>query len=294
MPDPIAERLQMAIASEAAERAARSPGQGAGALAGAELAAGASGVSGASGALDAAGASDDADAWGAADGADEDARAYIPGRPDLPARTRRAARRPRMPGLSSPLLLRGLAAAGAVVIIAGAGFLLARGQISSQGTGTASSGTRPAPAAPGKQLSGPAAGRVPVGVHYRRNGKILTTTALASNTDYTRSTLAQQVRKEVANSARFSTGVEAQPATTKAPAKQIAGMNIPRLEGCLNLIAAGRRVLLADVARYVGRPAMIVVLISLKAAGVFDVAVVGLSCSASSAHMIIQATVPAG
>lgn len=47
------------------------------------------------------------------------ARELIPGRPDLPERGGRGARRFRMPSWSSPLLLRSLAATGAVAVIAG-------------------------------------------------------------------------------------------------------------------------------------------------------------------------------
>jgi hypothetical protein len=73
----------------------------------------------------------------------------------------------------------------------------------------------------------------------------------------------------------------------------IGGVSLSRLEGCLNRVAAGRTVLLANVARYIGNPATIIVLKSLTAADVFDVTIVGLSCSASSSDVISRTTVPA-
>ena len=86
MPEQVASRLQLAIASEAAARAAQAPG-----LAGSASAAAPAG-----------------------------AGVPVPGRPDLPERSRSRPRWLRMPSLSSPLLLRGLAATAAVVVIAGA------------------------------------------------------------------------------------------------------------------------------------------------------------------------------
>ncbi len=74
--------------------------------------------------------------------------AHTPGRPDLPERgrggrgRRGTSRRFRMPNWSSPLLLRGLAAAGAVVIIAGAGLLFTQGHNNSgSNAGSAGSGS---------------------------------------------------------------------------------------------------------------------------------------------------------
>jgi hypothetical protein len=75
---------------------------------------------------------------------------------------------------------------------------------------------------------------------------------------------------------------------------RIGGVSVSELAGCLYRVAAGRKVLLANVARYLGSPATIIVLQSLTAADVFDVAIVGLSCSSSNPDVISTATVPAG
>ena len=292
MPDVLVVRIEAAIASESALRAAGSPVQAqhtrvARADAGVPgwAAAGAAGTSG-------AGAS-----GAGASGAREDSgpgREHIPGRPDLPERAGRSARRFRMPRLSSPVLLRALAAAGAVVVVAGGGFLLASGQTASESSG--SSG-RPAAAPRPSVTNAPAAhqpaGRVPTYVNYRLHGKVVTTDAIASHTDFTKASLAIQVRKDVASSS-VAGFAGAQHATVPGPAKSsIGGVSLSRLEGCLNRVAAGRKVLLANVARYIGNPATIIVLKSLTAADVFDVTIVGLSCSASNSDVITRTTVPA-
>jgi hypothetical protein len=62
------------------------------------------------------------------------------------------------------------------------------------------------------------------------------------------------------------------------------------LAGCLANIASGRQVLLADVARYLGKPATIIVLKPVS--GAFDVIVVGLACTATKADVITRLSVP--
>ncbi len=145
MPDVLVVRIQAAIASESALRAATNPGYStrslasdATAVSGADPSVTGGGVAGAAGGVGAGGAGDGGSAEEGTAG-----REYIPGRPDLPERAGRGARRFRMPRLSSPLLLRTLAATGAVVIVAGGGFLLASGQTASEtsaGSGTSGAG----------------------------------------------------------------------------------------------------------------------------------------------------------
>jgi len=296
MPDLLVIRIQTAIATESALRAASDPG-----LAMRSRAVGAAGGTGPGVAAAAAGSADDEAAAGDAGAgvAGDDGvpgRATIPGRPDLPERGRRGVRRFRMPGLSSPLLLRTLAATGAVVIIAGGGFLLAKGQPGSEGSassgGATASPRRPA-ASSGPAFNQAAAGK-PASVSYRLHGKLVTTNAVVSHANFTRASLARQVRRDVASSSNLAAGLggpvhAAQPAPTKSA---VGGISLAQLEGCLSRVAAGRRVLLANIARYLGNPATIIVLKPLTAAGVFDVTIVGLACSASDADVISRTTVP--
>ncbi len=254
MPDVLAVRIETAIASESALRAAGSPGQ-----------------------------------------ATSTGRELIPGRPDLPERGGRGARRFRLPSWSSPVLLRSLAATGAVAVIASAGFLLANGQTSpeSSGGGTSSRGqpaAAPRPAVSNAHAAQRATGRVPTSVGYHLHGKVVTANAIASHTNFTTASLAAQVRRDVrSSSVRFGSAQHSEPAPTST---SVGGVSLSELTGCLDRISAGRKVLLANVARYLGRPATIIVLQPLSAAGVFDVTIVGLACSASNPDVISRTTVP--
>src|SRR5579859_3884875 len=112
MPEALAQRVQMAIASESAARSAAA-GSAAQATTRTERAGAAQAITdtekaGAAGAgATGAGAGRAGDAT-APDDADD--AVFIPGRPDLPDRSKhaRAPRRFRLPSLSSPLVLRGL------------------------------------------------------------------------------------------------------------------------------------------------------------------------------------------
>ena len=275
MPDVLAVRIETAIARESALRASSSPGQATSARASGAVAAGAQGG-----------------------GAGPE---HIPGRPDLPERAGRGARRWKMPSWSSPMVLRSLAAVGAVAIIAGAGFLLANGQTASENSASSgSSSTRAPVAAPRPSVSNAhaaqrAAGPVPAPVSYRLNGKVVTTNAIASQTDFTKASLATQVRRDVASSSVQAGFSGAQPTAGPTSAKaSVGGVSLSALAGCLERVADGRKVLLANVARYLGSPATIIIMTPLAAADVFDVTIVGLSCSASNPEVISRTTVPSG
>jgi hypothetical protein len=138
-------------------------------------------------------------------------------------------------------------------------------------------------------------------LHYRLNGKIVTTTALTSHMNFTRRGLATQVHRAVASHVSLG-GAVTPPQTTPSPANRrtsasgnplFGGIKIGQLNGCLSRVSAGRRVVLTEIARYLGRPATIIVL-SSPAANIFDVAIVGVGCSASAADYIVRTTVPAG
>ena len=224
--------------------------------------------------------------------------AGIPGRPDLPERRRGRSRRFRRPDWSSPLLLRGLAAAAVVVIIAGAGILLANARTASlpSSGGTGSGGG--APARPGeasgigRNASFGASARAPATVSYRLNGRIATTAAIANKTNFTQASLPRLVRRQVASVTRLAVGGAAPSPQRAASQKlQIGGVRISALQDCLSAMSRGRQVLLVDVARFLGRPATIVVLKSLTA-DLLDVGIVGPGCSASNLDIIRMLTIP--
>lgn len=136
-----------------------------------------------------------------------------------------------------------------------------------------------------------AAGPATDEVHYQLDGKTETTAALATKTDYTRTSIGAQVAKRVKSSSSFATiAPQGRPSSSVV----LPGISVTNLGKCLTRISAGRKVLLADVARYLGEPAVIIVLKPLTAVDVFDVSVVGLACSASKSDIISSVTVPSG
>jgi hypothetical protein len=267
MPARLTERIQAALATESAERAASAasrPGE-------------------------------------AAKHAHAKGVVHTPGRPDLPERSRRRRLALRMPDLTSPRLVRGLAAVGAVLVLGSVGYVLATGARTSQSQPTAAN-PHPGPVAGTKFPHPPGSLRssgVYVGLRplsYRRNGQTTSVTGLTSTENFTPSNLAHEVRVQVANSEKMLAEPNATNGTQSGAAQtdnSFGGTTIPRLEACLSRIAAGRQVVLADVARYLGKPATIIVLRPLSAdSAVFDIVVVALTCSASNSHIITQATVP--
>lgn len=283
MPEHLADRIMLVLASESAARAGESSARAGGTAA------------------DGAGAASSPSA--------ASSPAHIPGRPDLPERTRRKGRS-WLPGLSAPLALRTLAATAAVALIAGGGYLFATSggsSVESAGGGTAA---RPGPSAAGVPKGTAGVERAPSysPVNYHRAGTKATTIAVKDNTDFTPRSLAGQVRR-VVRSHGVNASIAASPAVptaTKSPggtstpeprvqqSKFAPQLSVPHLGGCLTTLSAGRKVLLADIARYLGKPAMIVVLQSPADAGFFEVSVVGLACSASSPHVIFHTKIPVG
>src|SRR5262249_15985138 len=116
------------------------------------------------------------------------------------------------------------------------------------------------------------AASAPATVSYRLNGRIATTAAIASGTNFPNNSLPHLVRRQVASVTGIPLGGAA-PSVPKAASQksQIGGVSISALEGCLSAMSRGRQVLLVDVARFLGRPATIVVLKSLTGADLLDV-----------------------
>jgi len=295
LPEVYAERIQLVIANEAAIRVASSqapvaPGTAAAITTAAEGAA--------SPAAD--GPAAEGSGHGVTHGGGESA--LIPGRPDLPPRRGRKSRRFRMPHWSSPLVLRGLAAAGAVVIVAGAGVLFIRGHATTAGgsggaagrsTAEKHAGSVPAPLVSGSNADYSGRNR-PVTMNYRLNGKVATARALTTGRDYSRGNMARLVHKDVATAPVFGQNTPSGKQRTQAAGAMFGGVRVVRLTGCLTRLATGRRILVADVARYLGRPATIVVLRSSANARELDVVVVRLTCSRASPDIIAQVTIPPG
>jgi len=261
MPDELAQRVQLAIAHEAA---ARSTGQAADAAARAGTEVAGAATAPASG-------------------------RPAPGRSGLPRRSRAGwfAGSP-MPSAGRPVALRVATALGVAAVLAGGGYLIVSGRTTPAGSeaGTTSnspvSAPRPSVLPKGSAAAGLSEPAVADWVvTYRRAGRTATASVLASGRDYTPRTLSSQVRLRVANSP--ATVV---PGPTYGPLWKLPGISVSHLAGCLTRIAAGRKVLVADVARFAGTPAVIIVLRPATATAVYDVSVVGLACSASTSDVI--------
>jgi hypothetical protein len=258
MPDQLAERVEAAIAAEAAHRAA-----------GTEVT-----------------------ARGYTDPASGTAPARIPGRPDLPERSRRPRRRWRMPDMSSRLLLRGLAASAAVVLIVGGGLLLAN------------AGRKPQNPTSGRAAVAPHVhGATPLGftsVRYSNGGRYVYTDAMTSNTDYTDDAkLEHGIRGAIKTSPSFGGSTNSTPMpdvgtarTSNATSGTKASVAFPlsQLAACLTAVTSGKTVDFTQLARYLGRPVAIIVF--EPAGAVFDVMVVGTACGSTDQDIIKRLTIP--
>ncbi len=197
-----------------------------------------------------------------------------------------------MPDLSSPLLLRGLAAAAALVVIVGGGLLLANAGSSSGPASTAAgSGTtapRPNSATAPRATGSTAALRLP----YKHNGRSVYANAVTTDASYTKASLPAAVLRQVASSPRpgISSSEPSILGTTPSTTKRLGGFVVGRLESCLSAVAQGHLVLLAALARYEGVPAAIIVLTPVS--GAFDVIVVGQACAAGGGDVITRLIVP--
>ena len=220
-----------------------------------------------------------------------------PGRRDL--RGSRGRPRRRLPRMASPTVLRVLAAAGAVALIAGGGYGISRlaGSSSSASTGAGA-------AIANGRAGGPAGGvRFGPAMPYRHTGNGDTFTPVATGTNFQPASLTARVRDEIAQvrGAASSAGGRALARGT-AGSTYTAGPRAPgafgseqmtALAACVARIAAGRDVKLVDVARYSGAPATVIVI--APAGSVSEqIVVVGPDCSASDSDILARRALQAG
>ncbi len=208
------------------------------------------------------------------------------GRRDLPARARHGRPYRRLPWLSSPLVLRTGAAVAAAVVIAGGGYAIV------SHTGSGSSATSESlsvpPTAPARRtvVNGPS-------VSYRYAGRKDSIKSLRSGTDYKPATLASQAEVVLAAQRKSAS---AAPANAAGSMSMFGGAGQPspatstlsgtaKLQGCVDRIAAGRSVLLVDIAKYEGSSATIIV-VSTGSSGRGEVYAVGSGCSASASDIL--------
>jgi Putative zinc-finger len=209
----------------------------------------------------------------------------------------RHGRRPGLRRLGSPVALRALAAAAAVVLLAGGVYeLIQLGASSTSSSSAGSPAAGPEVTAPASQSRGaPAAG---LALPYQHAGGTASITAVMSGTHYTPGNLSGQVAAQLARHGQNSAVAgpnAAGPDQTHSPAAvsggqagTFGGIPVPALAGCVNRIAAGGHVLLVDVARYQGARATVIVT-QPAAGGPEQIWVVGPGCSASRSDLLHHA-----
>lgn len=251
-------------------------------------------------------AAESASRAGSASPAGSASRAVAPPRTVAPAGRKTSgperSRRPRLPRIGSRIMLGGLAAAAAAVLVAGGIYEIAlRGSSASPGHGVAAApaGGRAARSA-GNGLMVPALPTFGPALQYTRAGRRSSITPIATGTDLTPATLTSQVSAEVT---KYGKGFEKTGPNAESPSRpgaassasvpsglaRFANIPVPALRGCVNRIAVGELVLLVDVARYRGTPATVVVT-EAAAAGPMQIWVVGTGCSASASDVLTHAT----
>jgi hypothetical protein len=217
----------------------------------------------------------------------------------VPAPQHRAPRRSRV---TPRLALSGLAAAAAMVLVAGGiyevvGHSGAPSSSASEGQPAAAPASRsanePMAKAPAS-ASGPA-------LPYQRGGRRDSITPVATGTDFTPAALTSEVTAEVRKyGARFTkTGSNDESPAHSGPASPgavpgeqtgtFADIPLASLRGCVNRIAAGSLVLLVDVAHYRGAAATVVVTEAAET-GPMQIWVVGTGCSASNSDVLRHTT----
>jgi len=209
------------------------------------------------------------------------------GRRDLPIAPRRQPAGQRgwhLPGLSVSAT-RLVAAAGAVVLIGGGGYLLARDLPSGVGTSSSSSAALPAPAQP--MTPGP-------NVTYGHAGSQRTVHTVVSSTNFVPSQLRSQVitavhEAESRGESTIAPSASASAPTALAPLNSAAASGAGSgLAGCIDTVGPGRAVLLIDEARYGGKPATIIVFAGSTTTQA-EALVVTDACSASSQDVLARA-----
>jgi anti-sigma factor RsiW len=222
------------------------------------------------------------------------------GRPGLPARAGHArGRRPAF--LSLPPVLRLAAGAAAAMIVAGGGYEIATQTGSLAGPASPSS-SGPAPASGSQARVGPR-------VSFQHAGHRDSIRTIQAATNFQRGTFRTQVLGAMTHSpathsparayvGAVISGSDASRSAGSAAAGQVLitapAVTLPdlgKLSRCVNLIAAGRNLLLVELAKYEGAPATIVV-VGPRPSGPARAYAVGTRCSASDKAILYSVAMP--
>jgi hypothetical protein len=181
-----------------------------------------------------------------------------------------------------------MAAAAAVVVLAGGGYEIAQHVGSSSPSETAA-GSQGQPA--NRPYSAPAASGALPQRHYLRAGQ-QSVPVVESGANYTPATLKAQVRSTVTRYGPLASGLHSPVAGSSS--EPFPNIPASTFAGCVTRIADGQQVLLVDVARYENTPAMVIVT-RASATAPEQVWVVGTACSSANSHLLRHVTLaPAG
>jgi hypothetical protein len=211
------------------------------------------------------------------------------GRRDLPARARRGRHGRRMPVLNSPLALRTVAGVGAALVVAGGGYEIAAHVGQGGASSTSSISTPPASASVQAGAS----------VSYRHAGHTDSIKTVRSGTNFKPATLTSQAARVLAAQGKSASGPASHAtgspnsgggvsSTTNLPLNTTAPTtpSVSMLQGCVDRIAAGRNVLLVDIATYQRTPATIIMVGT--GGGRAEVYAVGSGCSSRASDILAQ------
>jgi hypothetical protein len=213
------------------------------------------------------------------------------------------ARRARPRGLPVPAV-RVLAAAAAVVIVGGGGYEIVS-QLGGPGTSAASSSgaarsaqssatqsRKPEFAAPSANTAFGAPAYGPP-VRYQAGGRTAAVRPVRTATNYLPAQLSQQVAASLAR-VRSLRSAPHSPGSTAAggpDAGAFSAARLAQLAGCINRVAAGRTVQLVDLASFRAAPATIIVTAGTGSAAP-QVWVVGPGCSRSAGDVLAHQSLP--
>jgi Putative zinc-finger len=171
-----------------------------------------------------------------------------------PGRPRRPAGGGRWRWLQAPAVVRGLAAAGAVVVLGGVGYGIAQA-VSSTSSSPSGASTSSGSAREAKPGFGAPAGGPNTGMHQNSSaaGSSAAITVMHSRTHYQPGTLGQQAAAVLAKSRM----AQAQPPGSGSPLARRA-QGGAAVQGCVQAIAGSRAVRLVDEGSYQGHPALII------------------------------------
>jgi hypothetical protein len=223
-----------------------------------------------------------------------------------PARHRRSPRLPGLPHIAPRVALGGLAAAAALVLVAGGLYeIVARsGPPASSASSGVPSAARHAAGSASNGLLLPASPVFGPALQYRHSGRTYSISPISSSTQFTQPDLTSQVSADVKKyGAGFTkTGPNAESLSRSGPAspaaepreqsETFASLSVAALRGCVDRVAAGSLVLLVDVAHYRDQPATVIVTRAAET-GPMEIWVVGAGCSASSSDVLQRATAAA-